>query len=77
MYLAQLQNVVIVEIVVTVMSEGCHLQIQSQAGKLGLGLKFLGPKDHIHSDLHAYQVGLQLACLAQPCLHYCSSLPSF
>jgi len=32
------------------------VQIQSQARKLDLCLKFLGAKDHIHEDLHAYQV---------------------
>ncbi len=32
------------------------MQIQSQARKLSLCLKFLGAKDHIHEDLHAYQV---------------------
>lgn len=31
-------------------------EIQSQACKLDLCLKFLGAKDHIHEDLHAYQV---------------------
>ncbi|KAL3142245.1 hypothetical protein ABBQ38_002589 [Trebouxia sp. C0009 RCD-2024] len=31
-------------------------EIQSQAGRLGLGLNFLGPKDHIDPDMHAYQV---------------------
>lgn len=31
-------------------------EMQSRAQKLGLGMKWLGPKDHIHEDLHAYQV---------------------
>lgn len=34
----------------------CYLQIQSQARKLNLAVNFLGAKDHIHEDLHAYQV---------------------
>ena len=32
------------------------MQIKRQATSKDLALKFLGPKDHIQSDLHAYQV---------------------
>ena len=44
------------------------MQIQRQAQSKDLALKFLGPKDHIQSDLHAYQV-------SHPCpLHSNSSV---
>lgn len=32
------------------------MQIKRQAQRKDLALSFLGPKDHIQSDLHAYQV---------------------
>ena len=52
----------------------CYVQIQSQARKLNLAVNFLGAKDHIHEDLHAYQVGSNTLLAAPPFMTYTHQL---